>query len=232
MKKIGFIGAYDKTDLLVNLAKILTVMNNRVLIIDSSLMQKAKYVVPVINPTVMYITTFEDFDVAVGFKSLKQIKGYLGFSENENLPYDIILIDSDTEESIENFELMKADKNYFVTAFDLYSLKKGLEILNGLKEPITLTKILFSKDMTKEEDDYLNFLSMGNKVLWNDYRIYFILNNEDTNALIENQRAARIRLRKLSTQYKDSLIYIVQEILKDTSESNIRKVVKIIERGV
>ena len=232
MKKIGFIGAYDKTDLLVNLAKILTVMNNRVLIIDSSLMQKAKYVVPVINPTVMYITTFEDFDVAVGFKSLKQIKGYLGFSENENLPYDIILIDSDTEESIEIFELMKADKNYFVTAFDLYSLKKGLEILNGLKEPIALTKILFSKDMTKEEDDYLNFLSMGNKVLWNDYRIYFILNNEDTNALIENQRAARIRLRKLSTQYKDSLIYIVQEILKDTSESNIRKVVKIIERGV
>ena len=46
MKKIGFIGAYDKTDLLLNLAKILTVMNNRVLIIDSSLMQKAKYVVP------------------------------------------------------------------------------------------------------------------------------------------------------------------------------------------
>lgn len=232
MKKIGFIGAYDKTDLLLNLAKILTVMNNRVLIIDSSLMQKAKYVVPVINPTVMYITTFEDFDVAVGFRSLSQIKGYLGSSENEGLPYDIILIDSDTEESIESFELIKAEKNYFVSAFDLYSLKKGLEILSGLKEPVALTKILFSKDMTKEEDDYLNFLSMGYKVLWNDYRIYFILNNEDTNALIENQRTARIRFRKLSTQYKDSLIYIVQEILKDTSESNIRKVVKLIERGV
>lgn len=232
MKKIGFIGAYDKTDLLLNLAKILTVMNNRVLIIDSSLMQKAKYVVPVINPTVTYITTFEDFDVAVGFNSLRQIKGYLGYSENEDLPYDIILVDSDTEESIENFELMKAEKNYFVTAFDLYSLKKGLEILSGLKEPIALTKILFSKDMTKEEDDYLNFLSMGYKVLWNDYRIYFILNNEDSNALIENQRASKIRLKKLTSQYKDSLIYIVQEILKDTSESNIRKVVKIIERGV
>ncbi|MBS5858268.1 MAG: hypothetical protein ACLTKT_04525 [Clostridia bacterium] len=232
MKKIGFIGAYDKTDLLLNLAKILTVMNNRVLIIDSSLMQKAKYVVPVINPTVTYITTFEDFDVAVGFNSLKQIKGYLGYSENEDLPYDIVLVDSDTEESIENFELINAEKNYFVTAFDLYSLKKGLEILSGLREPMALTKILFSKDMTKEEDDYLNFLSLGYKVLWNDYRIYFILNDEDTNSLIENQRASKIRFKKLSSQYKDSLIYIVQEILKDTSESNIRKVVKIIERGV
>ena len=232
MKKIGFIGAYDKTDLLLNLAKILTVMNNRVLIIDSSLMQKAKYVVPVINPTVTYITTFEDFDVAVGFNSLKQIKGYLGYSENEDLPYDIVLVDSDTEESIENFELINAEKNYFVTAFDLYSLKKGLEILSGLREPMALTKILFSKDMTKEEDDYLNFLSLGYKVLWNDYRIYFILNDEDTNSLIENQRASKIRFKKLSSQYKDSLIYIVQEILRDTSESNIRKVVKIIERGV
>lgn len=232
MKKIGFIGAYDKTDLLLNLAKILTVMDNRVLIIDSSLMQKAKYVVPVMNPTVTYITTFEDFDVAVGFNGLNQIKRYLGYSESEDLPYDIILIDSDTEESIENFELMSAEKNYFVTAFDLYSLKKGLEILTGLKEPMTLSKVLFSKDMTKEEDDYLNFLSLGYKVLWNDYRIYFILNDEDTNTLIENQRASKIRFRKLSSQYKDSLIYIVQEILKNTSESNIRKVVKTIERGV
>ncbi len=232
MKKIGFIGAYDKTDLLLNLAKILTVMNNRVLIIDSSLMQKAKYVVPVINPTVTYITTFEDFDVAVGFTSLKQIAGYLGYSEDEKLPYDIILIDSDNEESIENFELMKAEKNYFVTAFDLYSLKKGLEILRDLKEPMSLTKILFSKDMTKEEDDYLNFLSLGYKVLWNDYRIYFILNDEDLNSLIENQRASKIRLKKLTSQYKDSLIYIVQEILKDASESSIRKAVKTLERGV
>lgn len=232
MKKIGFIGAYDKTDLLLNLAKILTVMNNRVLIIDSSLMQKAKYVVPVINPTVTYITTFENFDVAVGFSSLKQIKGYLGYSDDIDLPYDIILVDSDTEESIENFELINAEKNYFVTAFDLYSLKKGMEILSGLKEPLALTKILFSKDMTKEEDDYLNFISLGYKVLWNDYRIYFILNDEDSNTLIENQRASKIRFKKLSSQYKDSLIYIVQEILRDTSESNIRKFVKIIERGV
>ena len=52
MKKIGFIGAYDKTDMLLNIAKILTTMKKRVLIIDSTINQKAKYVVPAINPTV------------------------------------------------------------------------------------------------------------------------------------------------------------------------------------
>lgn len=56
MKKIGFIGAYDKTDLLLNIAKVLTVMNYRVLVVDSTINQKARYVVPAIDPTVSYIT--------------------------------------------------------------------------------------------------------------------------------------------------------------------------------
>ena len=70
MKKIGFIGAYDKTDLLLNIAKVLTVMNYRVLVVDSTINQKARYVVPAIDPTVSYITSFEDMDVAVGFNNV------------------------------------------------------------------------------------------------------------------------------------------------------------------
>ena len=123
MKKIGFIGAYDKTDLILNLAKIMTVMGKKVLVIDSTLLQKAKYIVPVINPTTSYITNFEDIDVAVGFEDTEQIKQYLGIS-GEEMNYDVLLIDADSEERIEKFDLMKADKNFFVTSFDLYSLKK------------------------------------------------------------------------------------------------------------
>ena len=74
MKKIGFIGAYDKTDLLLNIAKVLTVMNYRVLVVDSTINQKARYVVPAIDPTVSYITSFEDMDVAVGFNNVLEIQ--------------------------------------------------------------------------------------------------------------------------------------------------------------
>lgn len=232
MKKIGFIGAYDKTDLLLNISKILTTIGKKVIIIDSTLNQKAKYVVPVINPTVSYVTDFEDIDVAVGFNDIPTLKDYLGIEEKDDLPYDIMLIDADAEQCIEKFNLNEADKNYFVTAFDLYSLKKGLEILSGLKKPITLTKILFSKEMLKEEDDYLNFLSLGYKVNWSDYRIYFPVENGDWSVLAENQRVAKIKFKKLSMQYKDSLIFIAEEILKDVSENQIRRAVKIIEKGV
>ena len=232
MKKVGFIGTYDKTDLILNVAKILTTMKKKVIVVDSTLTQKAKYVVPVINPTLTYITDFEDIDVAVGFKNEAGIKGYLGIAENEELPYDIMLIDVDDSLAVEGFDLIKAPKNYFVTAFDLYSLKRGLEVLSNLKERMSLTKILFTKEILKEEDDYLDFLSLGYKVMWNEYRIYFPIENGDWSVLAENQRVAKIKLKRLSMQYKDSLVYIVGEILNDTSENQIRRAVKIIERGV
>lgn len=232
MKRIGFIGAYDKTDLILNIAKILTIMQQRVLMVDSTIMQKAKYIVPAINPTLTYITDFEDIDVAVGFNNMEDIKGYLGIEEGGELPYDIVLVDADTPEKIQGFNLLQADKNYFVTAFDMYSLKKGIEILSTIPQPLSLTKILYSKEMIKEEDDYLNSLSMGYKIIWNEYRIYFPIENGDWAVLAENQRVSKIKFKKLSAQYKDSLVFIVEEILKDVSEGQIRKAVKTIEKGV
>ena len=65
MERVGFIGAFDKTDMLVQLAKIMTVLRKKVIVIDSTINQKAKYIIPVINPTTSYVTEFEGFDVAV-----------------------------------------------------------------------------------------------------------------------------------------------------------------------
>ena len=65
MEKVGFIGAFDKTDMIVQLAKIMTSIKKKVLVIDSTINQKAKYIIPVINPTTSYVTEFEGFDVAV-----------------------------------------------------------------------------------------------------------------------------------------------------------------------
>lgn len=232
MKKIGFIGAYDKTDLILYVAKILTTLKKKVLVIDSTINQKARYIVPVINPTVKYVTEFEEIDIAVGFENLSDIKKYLGLAEEQEMEYDIVLIDTDDFKGFESFELKEASKNYFVTSFDNYSLKKGLEVISGLQEPISLTKVYFSKEMLKEEDDYLNFLSLGYKVIWNEYRLYFPIENGDLSVIYENQRVAKIKLKKLSVQYKDGLAYLAEEILGNVSESNIRRAIKNIERNV
>jgi len=232
MTKIGFIGAYDKIDLILYIAKILTLLKKRVLIIDTTLNQKAKYIVPAINPTLTYITEFEDIDVAVGFNSMEEIIQYLCLENESELEYDIALIDADSPEKVESFELENANRNYFVTSFDNYSLKKGLEALVYLKDEINLTKVLFSRDALKEEDDYLNFLALPYKIVWNEHRLYFPLENGDLSVIHENQRVAKIKFRKLSVQYKDGLAYLTEDILGDVSESNIRRVIKSVEKGM
>ena len=232
MKKIGFIGAYDKTDLIIYVAKILETLNQKVLVIDATINQKARYVVPVISPTTEYVTEYEDIDIAVGFSNEESIKRYLGLADDQEMEYDIVLVDTDNYKGFEEFQLKDAQKNYFVTSFDVYSLKKGLEIINNLEEPVSLTKVLFSKEMLKEEDDYLNFLSLGCKVIWNEYRIYFPIENGDLSVIYENQRVAKLKFKKLSVQYKDGLAYIAEEILGDANEARVRKAIKTIERGV
>lgn len=113
----------------------------------------------------------------------------------------------------------------------MYSLKKGIELLRNLKNQLNLTKILYAKEMLKEDDDYLNFLSLGCKIIWDEERIYFPIENGDLSVIAENQRVQKIKFKKLSMQYKDSIGFIAQQILNQKSDSHVRKAIKIIERG-
>ena len=232
MRKISFIGCYDKIDLILYVAKILVAMDKKVLVVDSTINQKAKYIVPVIKPTKAYVTEFEEIDVAVGFDTLEEIKEYLGISSSTELPYDMVLLDIDSYSGIENFGVNNEDINYFVTGFDLYTLKRGLEILGGLTEILNLTKILFSRTASKEENDYLNYLSLGYKIEWSEEIIYFPLEMGDESVIAENQRVSKIKFKRLSTQYKEALIYIAEQILGQNEYSKMKKIFKQLERGV
>lgn len=226
MKKVGFIGAYDKTDLILYTAKVIVEMNKKVLVIDTTITQKARYIVPCIAPSKCYITEYEKIDVAVGFNSLNEIKKYLG---TEELPYDIVLIDIDENKNFNEFSMIKADKNYFVTGFDSYSLKKGLEVIGKMEDKIPMKKILFSQEMLGEEDDYLNFLSFYYAVRWEEQKIFFPYEMGDNSAIIENQRTARIRFKNLSDAYKEGLYSIARDIIPDVKNSEIKQM--IFKRG-
>ncbi len=232
MKKIGFIGAYDKTDLVIYIAKIIVGTGKRVLVIDATTTQKAKYIVPVIKPTTTYVTEFEGIDVAVGFQNYNQIKEYLGMPEHADLGYDMALIDTDDAKGIENFELTTAEHNYFVTSFDAYSIKKGLEALSGLTQIIKITKVLFSKTASQEEDDYLNYLSLGYKLEWEEERIYFPFELGDESVIAENQRVSKIKFKKLSTQYKEALMFIAERLVDESDYGEIKRIFKQLEKGV
>ena len=143
--------------------------------------------------------------------------------------YDVVLIDIDDNDSFMKFDMIKANKNYFVTGFDSYSLKKGLEIIGKMEDKLLMKKILFSQEMLNEEDDYLNFLSFYYSVRWENDKVYFPYEIGDSSAIIENQRTARIRFKNLSEAYKEGLATITGDIIPEVKLVEIRKI--IFKRG-
>ena len=226
MKKIGFIGVYDKTDLILGIAKILVEAQKKVLVIDATEIQKSRYVVPVINPTKSYITEFEGIDVAVGFETLENVKQYLAIEGEDKFDYDYMLIDTDDYKGIVGFNLSDAEKLYYITSFDAYSLKKGIEVLGQIEMPLHMMKLFFSKEMLKEEEEYFDYLALGLKVVWNEEKLYFLLENGDKSAITENQRVSRIKFKNLSNEYRENVVYLVNNIEKELDERKIRAIMK------
>ena len=230
MEKINFIGAYDKTDSIMYIAKILTEMKKKVIIVDATITQKSKYVIPTVENKNEYITNYYNIDFAIGFTNYNDIKTYLGMPQSAAFTYDYMLIDIDNSDLLNNFDVYSSKKTYFVTSFDLYALKKGVEVLKRLSLPVEIMKVYFSNLMSQSEDDYFNYIATGCRVKWNQDKIYFPLLNEDLDVIKENQRLSKIRFKGLSNEYKTSLMEWTQDICGDSN--GVKKACRQIERGV
>lgn len=229
MKIVGFLGAYyDKTNLILYVAKMLSLTGKKVIIIDTTMEQKAKYIVPNIDPTYSYITNFDEIDIAIGFENYIEIAQYLG---KKQLDYDFILVDANDEKAFANFQLANAFKNYFVTTLGLYSIRKGIEIIESISQPMLLTKVIFSREVSNEENEYIDYLTSEYKAEWDKYRVYFPLEYGDQTAIMENERLSKIRFKNLSSQYMDGLKYIAEELLGSEEVGNLMRALKNFEKG-
>ena len=159
MKKVGFIGMYDKTDLLLYIAKIFTTMGKKVLIIDTTILQKAKYIVPVISPAKAYVTSFEDIDISVGLYNYSSIKSYLGLPEHAVLTYDYIFIDVDSIEGMRNFNINETNKKYGWT-------------VDSNNSKIIKTKYLSKANETTEGDNKIKAFD-GTQLDYKDVKVAF-----------------------------------------------------------
>ena len=162
-------------------------------------------------------------DISVGFSSFEMLDSYIGDIKAD---YDITLIDIDTYEMFDSFEANDADKIYFVTAFDSFSLKRGMEIIGTMRNQVSMKKILFEREILEENDEYLNQLSINYPIHWEKEKIHFPYDQGDLTAIIENQLVSKIKFKNLSSEYKDGLTMVVQDIIPEVSFSELRKIFK------
>ena len=228
MKKTAFMGGYDKSDLILYIAKILTEKRKKILFLDTTLMQKTRYIVPTMTPAQKYVTTYDGIDIAIGFDNMQDLKEY--FSIEEDLKYDYILADIDSPDAYVNFGFNQMDLHYLVTSFDVYSLQRGISVLKAFKVPTQVTKVLFTRDPESEEKEYIDFVSMSYKVRWNEDVLYFPFETSDLYAIYVNQRFSKVRFDNLSMEYMDCLAFMAEQI-SGLSKSDIKKAIRIIERA-
>ena len=70
------------------------------------------------------------------------------------------------------------------------------------------------------------------KIEWDKSEIMIPIELQNLEAFMDNQRNQKIKFSDFSVQYKDGLIFIVQEILNQSTDSGVRRIVKMIEKGV
>ncbi len=229
MKKYVFIGTYDKTDMLLYVAKILTMMGKKVMLVDTTILKKSRYIVPTMLQEKQYITTFENIDVAIGFESFESIVQYQRKTLGRETQYDVVLFDIDRAIAYQKFNVQSEDRHFFVTSFDVFNLKRGVQVLAHIHKEAKVTKIYYTKSMLAEEDDYLNYLAKNFNINWDKKDvIFFPFETDDLNAIFVNQRSGRIQLKGLSSVYIDSILFLVEEITGEGS-GKVRKAYKMID---
>ena len=229
MKKYVFIGAYDKTDMLVYIAKILTLMNKKVLIIDTTLLKKSRYIVPTMVQEKQYITNYEEIDLAIGFESFEEIEKYQEKTIGKKLDYDIVLLDIDRAISYKQFKITSEDRHYLVTSFDVYNVKRAVQVLSHIEKNALVTRIYCTNKMLQEEDEYLRFLAARLNINWDEKNvIYFPFETDDLDAIYVNQRSGRIQMKGLSRTFIDAILYLVEDISSE-SNNNVRKAFRKLE---
>lgn len=227
MKKIAFIGGYDKSDIIIYVAKLLSMLNKKILIIDTTLIQKTRYIVPTMTPTLKYVTTYDGMDIAIGFSDMTDLQRYLGISNFEE--YDYIIYDIDNPDFYISFGLQPTDEHCLLTSFDVYSVQKGINVLRAIKQPTEVLKALVTRDPASEESEYLDFVTFNLKVKWKENIVYMPFDTEDLYEIYQNQRYSRVKFTGLSMDFMDSLSFLIENIT-ECSRGDIRKAIKLIER--
>ena len=227
MKKIAFISGYDKSDIIVYVSKILSMLNKKILVIDTTITQKTKYIVPAMSPTAKYVTTYDKIDFAFGFANMSELGEYLGISDFK--VYDYVIYDIDNPTYYDSFGLKPEDEHCFLSTFDVYSVGKGLEVLRNIKVPTDVIKAIVTRDPDSEESEYLDFTTFNLKIKWKNNVVYIPFETEDFYEIYQNQRYSRVKFTGLSMEFMDSLSFLAENI-SGLSRGDIKKAIKLIER--
>lgn len=241
MKSIGFIGKIDKTELIGYISKVVAAMGNKVIMLDATSNQKTRYIAPTIEEIgqdSQYVVQYDNIDIAVGFSNMLELKKYLLSKGEDFNQYDYIMIDTDREEMIEEYDLKNANALFFASSYDKFYIHKGIDLLKFLCamkrqiDPdgvINICKVLFSSDINTADTRYFEHMCENLPIVWKEKFLSFPYDQGDFSVNIQNQYIKKFDIARLSKYYKEGLADAV-EIITEENPANVKKVLKNVEK--
>lgn len=241
MKCIGFIGRADKVELVGYISKILASAGRKVIMLDATINQKTRCIIPTIDDVTeqdQYVVQHDGVEVAVGFSNMLELKKYLLSKGEDFNSYDYVIVDTDREDMIEEYDLKSANKNFFVTSYDKWCIHKGIDLLRflcaqkrrvdteGLME---INKIIYYSDINTADSKYVEKLCSNLPIDWGTETLSYPYDHGDLSVNIQNHYSNKFDIRLLSKTYKEALAKTV-EIIVDGDVPNVKKIIKNVER--
>jgi hypothetical protein len=226
-----FIGATEKIDLMLNICKVLSA-NSKVLLVDATTAEKYRYSVPLIDEQ-NKLSEFDGFDIALGFKSLDELKDYYA-TQNEDFAYDLLLIDTDDLKSVAMWPGIV--NQFLVSSLEKICIHRNAELLdryfmNRDKATLTEFNMVYYPFVDCSIDEAFVSASLERfPIVWGDEDHSFYFDEADYAVRIDNQFENRILLKRLSRPYKSSLLSICK-IISGQEKKEMKKIFKQAERG-
>lgn len=209
------------------MGKIFSYLGKKTLIVDATMMQRMRYIVPKVsaNNSITYVSEYQGTDVAVGFMNLGQIAQYLGTNQ---LNYDFVIIDSDNIQTIYSFMMPRMKKVFYVTSFDKFEIEKSKELFANIKNPMNLIKVVISSNLDAKEDEYLVHTLESNLITFNKKNEVLFEDSDKNRAVtLQSQLVQEILFKNYTNTYKDSLEYLVALVSEGVlPQSEIRRVIR------
>ncbi|MNW24143.1 hypothetical protein D3C74_08540 [compost metagenome] len=246
MKKILFIGACDKSELLMYCAKIMFKAEWHVLIVDATMQQRYSYMIPEFGSKQL-ITECNGFDVATNFrpscatgKTCYEVLNTELRQEQKSLSaYDFVLIDTDTQSFLEPDSIRQwgmIDQHVLVSNTDRYTISCNIAMLEMYlgqmqTDLIPFTEIHYPFVETIVDPEYLRSTLSHLPIMFEEGREFlFYLDERELALKSKMQFESEFRLKSLARATKRNLLHLLR-IWTEASPKQLQGALKLAERG-
>lgn len=226
MKKILALGAYEGSELMLYMARILVQLNKNVLIVDATKRQTYQ----VFNGSAADVPLFEldQIDIITDVRSWNEIE-QMQKRYNENEEYDFVLIHGD--HFLQSF--VDADRYVLLSSYDKYVLDQNRQILHQFfqvkKKQVEFCHAIFHTDGCVINEQYISEMFASLPIVLDEEPLIF--HNDELNIAVKynNQFKGSILMHGLSRSYKKSLAMYIHE-LTEIEERRIIRAIKTVNR--